>query len=114
VKEAFFPGKQTDALVLAETREASPHATAVLRSIFPTSFHEITSPVTGTDRIVDAVASLKNNDIPTFIRSLGFVEAWPGEPGRLSGPCTLDHLKKTLFPRSAKQSQWLARACAWY
>jgi hypothetical protein len=56
VKEAFFPGKDTDALVLAEMRPAW-HASAVLRSLFPTSFHEVTSPVTGIDRIIDPVAS---------------------------------------------------------
>lgn len=77
--------------------------------MFPNAFTEVTSPL--AEPIIDPVASLKNNDAPAFIRALGFAEAWPGGPGQFSGPCSLDHLKKTLFtPRSAKQSQWLARA----
>jgi hypothetical protein len=115
VRTKFFPDPRTDALVLAETREASRHAIAVFRSLFPSLFHKVTSPLAGIDRIIDPGASLQNNDAPAFIRALGFKEGWPGGAGQLSGPCSLDHVKKVLFThQSAKQSQWLARACAWY
>jgi hypothetical protein len=66
-------------------------------------------------RSSDPVASLKNNDIPTLFDGWDLWRPGLGEPERLSGPYTLDYLKKTLFtPPSAKQSQWLARTCAWY
>jgi hypothetical protein len=80
VKEKFFPGKDTDALVLAETREASRQASAVLRSLFPTSFHEVTSPVTGIDRIIDSVASVQNNDVPAFFEHWGSPKRGLAEP----------------------------------
>lgn len=78
-KNKFFPDPRTDALVLAETREASRHAIAVFRSLFPSLFHKVTSPLAGIDRIIDPGASLQNTMRPLLferwdLRKVGLTE----------------------------------------
>ncbi len=115
VRAKFFPTARTDALVLAETRQASKHAVGAFKAMFPGSFLAVVGPLTGKDRvIIDPVASLEDNDVPAFIQALGFTEPWPGKSGDFSG-ISLDALEGNMFtPLSAKRSLWLARACAWY
>jgi len=115
VRAKFFPTARTDALVLAETRQASKHAVGAFKAMFPGAFFAVVGPLTGKDRvIIDPVASLEDNDVPAFIQALGFTEPWPGKSGDFSG-ISLDALKENIFtPLSAKRALWLAQACAWY